>query len=482
MGRAMKGIIYIILFFSSTLLAQEYSKVRITADYTLWTRPYFTSTYATDSLPVGTEAEIINYEKKSQGYGVEVRILNDPNKGKTGWVYYHTQKDRRKLAFIDDHGNAHSDKIPENTSTFMDHFNEQEKLLETRKKKMALLPPNNDSISDLDQVISNIYNGNYIIDTENDNGGPFIPILRNLKNQDGSTSLERFYIPRNYSLLVSYIESINKNLYNNFNQICSGKEPQFQYEDNSTKSPDLFTPGCELLAQDAKNWDDDELFNCLNILREKVGGKLKAPKRKDVFLKMYNLQPEEQELLGSVLTLFGESRSTSDEEALIVMKTFDNRKKDAQKECKNANLLDVVLQSWQFSMWNNKDPNWKKAISLKEEEKGPPIEVSERYQLKRMAKIYKQFRNGAYQISSTDKKRVDKISHYRTRAMDYDPATVPSWGPARDSIPTIRVNQINIGSKNKTSSKVHHYFFEDVAWKFKFHPYRPKKNGEGKCY
>src|SRR5690606_18679828 len=120
------------------------------------------------------------------------------------------------------------------------------------------------------------------------------------------------------------------------------------------------------------------------------------------------------------------------------------------------------------------------AVSLKEEEKSP-LEVSENYQLKRMAKIYKKFKSNDYHIPSPDKQRVDDISHYRTRSMDHRPSSVPSWGAVRDSIPTIRVNKINVGSQNK-QAKVSHYFFEDVAWKFRYHPYRPKQSGEEKCY
>lgn len=476
----MKLLILLSIFYSSMLFAQDYSKIRITSNYALWTRPYFTNDYTAGSLAKNTEAEILSYEKKSQGYGVEVRITTDPNKGKIGWIYYHTEPDRRKFEFVDDQGKSYS-KISGKTSEFMDHFKTQEDNLSLRKKKMALLEPNNDDITDIDKVLENIKKGVYLIDTNKDDGGAFIPVIRTVQNSDGTKSLETFFIPRSYSKLIELAEKINQSLYLNFNQVCKlGEQGSAEANQESTNNS-RFTQGCEILGKKASNWDENKLKVCLDNLRTKVGGKSKSLSRKSVFQKMFALEPEEQEFIGSVLTLYGESRSSSDEESLLVLQTFQNRKDDAKKRCKNANLLDVTLQAWQFSMWNNKDPNWKKAISLKEEEKSPPLEISEGYQLKRMAKLYKKFKNSDFHVAPSDVKKVESISHYRTRAMDNRPSSVPSWGTARDSTATIRVNQMNIGSLNR-NNEVDHYFFEDVAWKFKYHPYRPRKSGESRCY
>lgn len=478
----MKVLVFISLFYSAVLYGQDYSKIRITTDYALWTRPYFTNAYAVQNLKSGTEAEILRYEKKSEGYGVEIRITTDPNKGKTGWVYYHTASNRRKLTFLDDRGKIYND-ISTKSSEFMQHFKEQEEKLEQRQKKMALMPANNDDINDTEKVLENIKNGIYIIDSSQDDGGPFIPVIRTVQKKDGTKALETFHIPRSYSSFISIAEQINKGLYLDFNSICKMGEQSYT-DDNHEVIEDTsrFTKGCELLAKDSKSWDDEKLKLCLDNLRAKLGGNNKTLNRKSIFQKMFALEPEEQEFIGSVLTLYGESRSSTDEESLIVLQTFENRKNGAQKKCKNANLLDVVLQSWQFSMWNNNDPNWKKAISLKEEEKAPPAHAAESFQLKRMAGLYKKFKNNDFKIAASDKKKVEKISHYRTRAMDRNPSSVPSWGTAQDSISTIRVNQMNLGSQNRNNSNVDHYFFEDVAWKFKFHPYRPKKSGDVKCY
>src|SRR5690606_23897557 len=116
------------------------------------------------------------------------------------------------------------------------------------------------------------------------------------------------------------------------------------------------------------------------------------------------------------------------------------------------------------------------------EEKAPPEKAGEKYQLKRMIDVYKKFKNDEFHVPKVYEPSTNRITHYRTRAMDYSPSSVPSWGAASDSLRTIVVNRVNIGATNKKKAQVDHYFFEDIAWRFKYHPYRPKKTGEGKCY
>lgn len=236
--------------------------------------------------------------------------------------------------------------------------------------------------------------------------------------------------------------------------------------------PDIHRGGCPTLKNSRpQSWNSSLLFSCLQYLRTKVGGE-SNPLDHDAILKnLYRLEPHEQELMGMVLTSYGEVRGADINEAYLVMKTLSNRVKTAkEKGCKHANALDAATQAWQFSVWNKNDPNWKKAISLELEED------NEEEKMKAILGVYKNYKAGTYTVNNQDKKTFDNITHFRTQNL----TNVPDWGRAHNAIKTIRINGKDAGASG--NMKVHHYFFKNIPWSFKYNNKRPQRKGEGACY
>lgn len=263
-----------------------------------------------------------------------------------------------------------------------------------------------------------------------------------------------------------------------------------QPEQNALDSKNLPSTPCKLLKQDSNNWEQSKMLKCFDYLRKKVhpeeissqaNSSSKASYAK-VIKNLFKLEPEEREFMGMVLTSYGEGRSQSNEEVFLIMKSLENRAEIAKKNCSNADILDVVLQPKQYSMWNysrkttNKKTgkvyrtleNWKKTISLKEEERG------EKDQLNRMIGNYIKYKNDKFKVSSVDKKKVENLTHYRTRAMGN-----VNWGPTSDSIRSIKINNKELGKLNSKSglgtTNIAHYFFEQApkrGYSFVPHQYR----------
>src|SRR5690606_21225489 len=143
--------------------------------------------------------------------GIEIRITTGPDTGKTGWVYYPIEKARRKLKLLDKEG--HSVSSPsENTTSFMQDFSKQQQLLDESRKKISSLKATDSDIKDIDNVWLNIYEGNYLIDTEHDDGGAFLPILRKVQNGNEQPKIERFYVPRSYERILAMTSHLNLSL------------------------------------------------------------------------------------------------------------------------------------------------------------------------------------------------------------------------------------------------------------------------------
>ena len=73
----------------------------------------------------------------------------------------------------------------------------------------------------------------------------------------------------------------------------------------------------------------------------------------------------EQRFIAMIFTSFGEARGLKPVQANLtkVMKVLENRRVDANRRgLSKFNELDAALQPWQFSMYNENDVNWRKAL------------------------------------------------------------------------------------------------------------------------
>lgn len=314
-------------------------------------------------------------------------------------------------------------------------------------------------LESLDMTWKKLGDGVYDFYPEKDSGGIYIPIKK--YKSDLKENFEVIYIPRDYSKMISLIESP-----------VFGPIGQCSYEDfQSFPTTPKINNFCDNLKDEPENIKEEFLYQCFVELRKKINKESSMDYEKTI-RELFKLNPYEQEFMSAVLTGYGEGRSESEEEIAMIFKTLENRKKYAiAKDCKNANILDMALQPYQFSMWRKDDPNWPKAISLENEE------FSEKKDFKRMIKIFINYREGKYKFEPL--KTANRVYHYRMKNMDKEPDTPPDWGPSKIALLNLKVNKKNIGKDYSTSE---HYFFKKVAWSFKFHPLRQKKKGEDKCY
>lgn len=130
-----------------------------------------------------------------------------------------------------------------------------------------------------------------------------------------------------------------------------------------------FKPGCEVLEGGVGMNDRESLSQCFSSIKASIArgarGSNGQLSRTQLFCNMYkNLRPEEQHFAGMMMTSIGEagiiakSRSTADpkyQEQLFVMKTMDNRLRQAKADKGRSDLngLDIALAPSQFSMYNS---------------------------------------------------------------------------------------------------------------------------------
>lgn len=149
-------------------------------------------------------------------------------------------------------------------------------------------------------------------------------------------------------------------------------------------SGSTWKPGCEVLSDRAvldpeSSEHKAKLSQCAKSIQNSITRRGSITGRGEIFRNMYkNLRPEEQHFMAMIFTAEGEAgilvqdinnRSIKHpEEMMMVMKVINNRVKninsDREKRSQDAdmNALDVVLDPWQFSMYNANEDNWKRMV------------------------------------------------------------------------------------------------------------------------
>lgn len=309
---------------------------------------------------------------------------------------------------------------------------------------------------DVEKVWDEIHRGVYKIDHQGDKGGMYVPVIKDTG--------EKIYILRDYSQILTYLRPpLIKPRYASC-ESCLDQENQAY--------PDILRPrdSCRNLLQQPRYYKKEILTLCLAEIKKSIEKNNSPLTQAQTLKNLYKLPKYQQDFAAAIFTGYGEGRSEDEEEIALIYKTIANRVKYAiKKGCTSANALDVVVQRSQFSMWNKKDPNWKKAISIKNEER------SERKQQDRMINIFIKFKNEKYSFGP--KNVLDKIYHYRTKKIK----TVPAWGKTWAAQKFVKVNGKNFGRSNPKAKNAH-YFFKSIAWSFRYLSIRPKISGEEECY
>jgi hypothetical protein len=444
---------FILLLFLTTFLTisptqaadfQGPDTVVITEEMALRSSSFFGGSFPKSGiLEKGTKGKILEIDtNKVYGVGVRIRITEGPKKGKVGWVYYATNPNKRKIDILDINGKS----VDYNRKEFFPNFRRDAKTL--KEKGYQVFDTNSDTPIVLKETPKTIWNkvstGEYRIDNSRDQGGPRIPIIREYRDTAGNSREVTFYIDRDIERMLTLPSSIQEGLKIPLNcferrEALSGPEGKF----------DDWLPGCEELGMKLNENSYKKLSACMDSIKKTVlngAGSGMNINRDVVYKNLYSkLNKKEQEFAAMTLTSFGEAGILAPplEEMVMIMKVLNNRKEYAiNKGFEHANELDAALQPYQFSMWNKKDPNWKRALRANDDNP----------HTKNSIKAYIQYQNSDYRSNT----KVNKIYHYHT---DY---VAPDWSRG------VRSNPVEINGKSLKQRGKRHLFYSNIAWSFKY--------------
>lgn len=180
--------------------------------------------------------------------------------------------------------------------------------------------------------------------------------------------------------------------------------------------------------------DIDDHMACFEHLKTKL---LKPGHHSayQILSRLYTLAPEEQTFMANIMTMYGEARGLHpvEKQMAAVMKVIENRTKVAKADYPNhgINELDVVLQNSQFSMFNPKNGNWRKALRADSED------------MRHAIKVYAE-------KQSKDCKLGNNVCHYVAERLCHSPHA-PRWTKSR--------SEVEIGLSG-------HAFYSNVGWDF----------------
>lgn len=181
------------------------------------------------------------------------------------------------------------------------------------------------------------------------------------------------------------------------------------------------------------------LLSCFQGLLKKIPKKGSATERLG---KIYKFKPHEQEFMAKMLTAYGEAGGARPyvPQLKAIMNVIDNRVKYAKKKFPDATSLDVVFQKYQFSMFNPKDPNWKRALAVKD--------LSS---IKAVIQAYVEIKNEPSDVNS-------KVYHYMATRLSWSSAR-PNWATAKRKVRPVVDGRTLDGNPG-------HVFYKNVGWTF----------------
>ena len=117
------------------------------------------------------------------------------------------------------------------------------------------------------------------------------------------------------------------------------------------------------------------------------------------------------------------------------MNASNNNRRASRKP---FNELDVVLDPWQFSMYNSNDPGWRRSL-----------DIDHRTNFSTAIHSYIKFVGSDIE----PKPEVDRVYHYHANYVS------PDWKVSNKKI-AVTVD----GKEVKGGSRTKHYFYRDIAW------------------
>lgn len=442
------------------------------------------------NIEKGTEARITNFDlTKRYGVGVEVEILTGAKKGKKGWVYYPLNPDKRDVTLLDRSG------LPfQREGEFFDFFKQAAKYKEEIKAAthIDLIEQSPVAIEydpeKRDYIWRQISKGEYQINLEKYDGGPFVPVIADEIDANGNKTTKTLFVRRDFNRMLNMAKQVAEVQLGQEELFCppdsmAAEESVVKVEKfpeeikvrpiprpERTIAPEpviegKWHPHCQVLAKSPQlESDEAEMSLCFSELRKSVTANNLDSNRKyirsQVFRDMYRkLNPTEQRFLAMTMTAYGESGILRDERDMkMIMKVIDNRVAFANKKARTpkANELDVVLQPLQFSMYNANQNDWRQSLEASPHDPGVKLAI-------------KSFRN--YPKSSFEpKSKVDNIRHYHATYVN------PNWASRSKLIPVqidgerTRIRKLKV---RKTRVDVRHEFYENIAWSFASNTWRP---------
>lgn len=346
------------------------------------------------TLQPGTEAKIVAYDNsKKYGVGIKVEVTSGRHKGKTGWVYFHKNKARRTFV-LQDHKGQHV-PVENNFNSFFRKAIDYRKIVEKAKGVRT----NSKTPIALDQnpvtkewYWKRINAGDYPIDTDNYDGGPYVPIFVAESQDDGSVKRKRVWVQRDVNELLNAVTAVQTSIRprlrpqrNNGCEDHTQRDPtEIVVSDSTSRIPQNdanyngdFLNGCEILKRRPNTHDDmDQLNLCLVNVKNAIKAKARElrannsnlSERVATFKAMYQaLNPLEQRFAALVLTAHGEAGILSHfggQEMMSIMKVIDNRVAKAKTHrSDNVNELDIILEPMQFSPYNSNNAGWKNSLN-----------------------------------------------------------------------------------------------------------------------
>ena len=277
-------------------------------------------------------------------------------------------------------------------------------------------------------------NPTYRLDSDNYDGGEYIPFYRETHDAFGTPTRTRHYVRADPAQVVRLQQETVR--------VITGRQTTYCNTGIHNTAPTApsgdWIPSCEVLQNtNLGSHNQQELSQCvLNIRRAiQADGNSRASLLRNMYRK---LNSREQEFAAMIFTTIGEGRSENDADRVMIMKVLNNRARYAQERGhEGANELDAALQPWQFSMYNSNDPNWRTALLGTN---------SNNNDITKSIQSYLLYRNTSFGDGST----ANTIYHYHT------PGVNPNW-----SDPNKRVYPAPNGETPST-----HRFFSGVAWSF----------------
>ena len=438
----------------------------------------------------GTEARITGFDlTKRYGIGVEIEILSGPKKGKKGWVYYPLNPDKRDVTLLDRSG------LPfQREGEFFDFFKKAAKYKDEIKQATHI-----DLIEQApvaieydpkkrDYIWRQISKGEYQINLEKYDGGPFVPVIADEIDENGNKVTKTLFVRRDFNRMINMAKQVA--------EVNLGQEELFCPPDSMAAEDTLvkieqpaeeikvrpiprpertiapspviegkWHPHCQVLAKSPQlESDEAEMVLCLQSLKKSVTENNLNEDRKyirsQVFRDMYRkLNPTEQRFLALSLTAYGESGILRDERDMkMIMRVIDNRVKYANKKGRSpkANELDIVLQPLQFSMYNANQNDWRQALEASPHDPGIKLAVSS----------YRKYPNASFE----PKEKIDDIRHYHATYVN------PNWASRSKLIPVqidgdrTRIRRLKVRGERVD---VRHEFYQNIAWSFAPNTWRP---------